>query len=83
MSSVYKLLYGFDPYADLVSEDIASFGTEAFVISMNGLPQKRVPTDVDSFNFRGYTFNQCEDTDFWNITDDELLYLISNSREVT
>jgi hypothetical protein len=82
MVSVYKIMFGLDPFESLASEDIVSFGLEAFLISVNGLPQKRVPLNIESFNFRGHSFDQCEGGDFWNITDDEYLYLISHSKTV-
>jgi hypothetical protein len=82
MSSIFKILFGHDFMDTLESEDIVTFGREAFLISVNGLPQKRTPIDYESFSFRGYAFSELEGGDFFNLSDDEYLYLISNSRSI-
>lgn len=81
--SVLKILYGVDLMNELQSEEMVSFGIEAFMISINGLPCKRVPIDYDEFMFRGYSFSQLEGGDFWNISDYEYVYLLSNSKSVS
>lgn len=77
------MLYGVDLMNELQSGGVISFGTEAFIMAINGLPFKRVPIDYDEFKFRGYSFYELEGGDFWNISDEEYIYLLSNSKQVS
>ncbi len=77
--NVYKTLFGIDFMDTLESEDLVSFGLQAFLIAVNGLPQKRVPIDRESFKFRGYNFDQLEGGDFFNLSEEEYVYLLANS----
>ena len=80
--SILKMIYGVDHMYELKSDQVVSFGIEAFIMAINGLPFKRVPIDHSKFRFRGYSFNELEGGDFWNISDEEYVYLLSNSRQV-
>jgi len=75
----YKVLFGAHFMETLESEDIVSFGFNVFLIAVNGLPEKRMPVDTDSFRFRGHKFNELEGGDFFNLTEQEYLYLLANS----
>lgn len=61
-------------------KDLVSFGESAFLMTLkDGNEEKRVPKDEPFFMFRGYTFPECEGTDFWNLSDTEYHYLLKYS----
>jgi hypothetical protein len=77
--NIYRTIFGVDFMDTLQSENIVSFGSKAFLIAVNGLPQKRAPIDPASFNFRKYSFNELEGGDFFNLSEEEYVYLLANS----
>lgn len=81
--SILKILYDGDLcMVDLVSEQVVSFGLSSspwFVMSINGLPFKRKPIDPDNFRFRGFSLSALHGSDYYNLSDEEYFYLLSNS----
>lgn len=61
-------------------KDTVNFGESVFLMApKDEIEEKRAPTDEPFFMLKGYNFQECEGTEFWNLCDTEYHYLLKYS----